>query len=114
MCLKVEVEDRSLNDFIKSRVFGVDEIFQFQDKRITRDLNTVKNDLKKQKKQLLSSKGFPQLHSLVQETYRKMARDLNWLEHNTQIYENPALKRLEELKYICIQRGINNPVIGEE
>ena len=112
--MKADIEDRTLNDFNQSSVFGIDEIFQFQNKRVTNDLNTVKSDLKKQRKQLLGEKNFPQLHSLVQETYRKMAKDLSWLELNTEIYENPTLKRLEELKYICIQRGINNPVIGDE
>jgi len=112
--MKTDIEDRTVNDINNTSAFGVDEIFQFQNRRINNDLNTVKTDLKKARKQLLGKKGFPQLQSLVQETYRKMAKDLSWLEHNTYIYENPTLKRLEELKYICIQRGINNPVIGEE
>ena len=57
---------------------------------------------------------FPQMHSLVQETYKKMARELSWLHHNTQKYDNPVLKHIEELRSICIRNGINNPILGEK
>lgn len=30
------------------------------------------------------------------------------------MFENPAEKRLEELRNICILNDINNPIIGEE
>ena len=43
-----------------------------------------------------------------------MAKDLAWLEQKTNIYENPAEKRLEELRRICILNDINNPIIGED
>ena len=43
-----------------------------------------------------------------------MAKELAWLEQKTNIYENPAEKRLEELRNICILNNINNPIIGEE
>lgn len=43
-----------------------------------------------------------------------MAKDLAWIEQKTNIFENPAEKRLEELRDICILNGINNPIIGEE
>ena len=54
------------------------------------------------------------MHSLVQETYKKMARELSWLHHNTQKYDNPVLKHIEELRSICIRNGINNPILGEK
>ena len=43
-----------------------------------------------------------------------MAKDLSWLEQKTNVFENPAEKRLEELRNICILNDINNPIIGEE
>lgn len=43
-----------------------------------------------------------------------MAKELAWLEQKTHTYENPAEKRLEELRRICILNKINNPIIGEE
>lgn len=43
-----------------------------------------------------------------------MAKELAWLEQKTNVFENPAEKRLEELKWICINQGINNPIIGED
>lgn len=43
----------------------------------------------------------------------KQANDLAWLDHKTNIYENPVDKRREELKQICIRKEINNPIIGD-
>ena len=43
-----------------------------------------------------------------------MAKELAWLEAKTNVFENPGEKRLEELKWICINQGINNPIIGED
>ena len=43
-----------------------------------------------------------------------MARELAWLEQKTNTFENPAEKRLEELRRICILNSINNPIVGED
>ena len=64
----------------------------------------------------LFEKGYDQcnLGTLVHETYIRMAKDLAWIEQKTNVFENPAEKRLEELRKICIMNNINNPIIGEE
>ena len=43
-----------------------------------------------------------------------MAKELAWLEQKTNTFENPAEKRLEELRRICILNNINNPIVGED
>ena len=57
--------------------------------------------------------GVPSLTVLLHETQTKNTRDLIWLEQKTNIFENPAEKRMEELKKICISQGINCPIIGD-
>ena len=63
---------------------------------------------------LFDKSSHPNLQTLVHQTYQRMAKDLAWLEQKTNIYENPAEKRLEELRKICILNDINNPIIGED
>ena len=54
------------------------------------------------------------MSTLVHDTYVRMAKELAWLEQKTTTFENPAEKRIEELRRICILNNINNPIIGEE
>ena len=63
---------------------------------------------------LFDKSSHANLQTLVHQTYLRMAKDLAWLEQKTNIYENPAEKRLEELRRICILNDINNPIIGED
>jgi len=63
---------------------------------------------------LFNKQIHPNLQTLLKATYTRMAKDLAWLEQKTNIFENPAEKRLEELRRICILNDINNPIIGEE
>ncbi len=56
----------------------------------------------------------PSLTTLVHENYLQIAKELAHIEQKSLIYENPAEKRLQELKKICILNNINNPIIGEE
>ena len=48
----------------------------------------------------LFEKGLDQaeLQTLVHQTYIRMAKDLAWIEQKTNVFENPAEKRLEELR----------------
>ena len=63
---------------------------------------------------LFEKNSHPNLQTLVHNTYLRMAKDLAWLEQKTNTFENPAEKRLEELRRICILNDINNPIIGED
>ena len=51
---------------------------------------------------------------MVHTTYKRMNRDLAWIEQKTSLFENPIDKRMEELRQICLSNGINNPIVGEE
>ena len=62
----------------------------------------------------MDKRTHPNLQTLVHNTYVRMAKELAWLEQKTNVFENPAEKRIEELKWICINQGINNPIIGED
>ena len=41
-------------------------------------------------------------------------KDLQWLLQKTILYDNPLKDEHDELKRICINYGINNPIIGDE
>ena len=93
MCLREDIQDHVLRQFKlqeEKQRFDVDGIFVFNQKRVEDQLEVVKPDLKKQGMQLLQKKTMPQLHSLVQQTYHRMAKELSWLEQKTQIFENPG------------------------
>lgn len=95
--------------------FSIDDIYKFQERRVKKQLDTITPSLKRRgNKSALDSKVQPVLTTLVNDTYVRMAKELAWLEQKTNIYENPAEKRLEELRNICILNNINNPIIGEE
>ena len=70
--------------------------------------------LQKKGSAALNAKLPPILTTLVHETYLLMAKELAWIEQKSHIYENPAEKRLEELRNICILNNINNPIVGED
>jgi hypothetical protein len=50
----------------------------------------------------------------VADKRRRDLHDLNFLLRKTQVYENPGDELEENLKKICLQFGINNPIIGDE
>ena len=108
-------EDLDLKAFnIPNAEFGIDQIFQIESKRVNKALATIKPDLMKVGAKLFEKNSHPNLQTLVHNTYLRMAKDLAWLEQKTNTFENPAEKRLEELRRICILNDINNPIIGED
>ena len=98
----------------KNEDFDIDAIFKLQKERVDKQIEIVMPALKKKGASVIKSDLATPLTTLVHERYKQMAKELAWIEQKSTIYENPAEKRREELKKICILHGINNPIIGEE
>ena len=94
--------------------FNIDSIYKLQKARVDKQIEIVMPTLKKKGASVLKTDLPTPLTTLVHERYRQMAKELAWIEQKSSIYENPAEKRREELKKICILNDINNPIIGEE
>ena len=54
------------------------------------------------------------LGTMVNKLQKSKEKDLEWLLQKTVLYDNPLKDEQDELKRICIQYGINNPIIGDE
>lgn len=85
MCLREDMQDQTIKEFKEQehRKLDVDDLTIFNHKRVNAQIDTVLPDMKKQGKAIYAKKTMPQLHSLVQQTYHRMARDLDWLEQKT-------------------------------
>ena len=92
---------------------AVDQIFAHANAKTEIMLNHIKRSLK-QKANELFDKDTLDLQKLVLEQNYNSKRELNWLLLQTKIYENPAQIREEEIKQLCIDYGINHPIVGNE
>ena len=54
-----------------------------------------------------------ELHSLVNEKRRKDIRDVMFLLEKTKVYENPRDVTKKILKDICLNYGLNAPILGD-
>ena len=54
------------------------------------------------------------LHTEMGQKRHQDKNDLQWLLKKTRVTDVPGDAEKEELKRICIEHGINNPIVGED
>ena len=94
-------------------VMAVDEIFAHNKDRIRQCVDEIKENCMKDPTKLFYEKVVD-LGSMVQAVEMRKEKDLQWLLQKTIVYDDPLGEQHEELKRICIEYGINNPIIGDE
>ena len=110
----VMVQGKNPTDFnMKSDPMAVDQIFSHANAKTEILLQHIKRSLK-QRAMELSEKDTIDLQKLVQDQNVSSKRELNWLLLQTKIFENPAKIREEQIRELCIEYGINHPIVGEE
>lgn len=96
-------------------ILNCDKNFTYNHDRVESQLKKIDETLKTQTKNLFHVRKFD-LHTLYKESEEKDMQDLNLLLGLAQVddetAENETLHR--QLKRICIEYGINNPVVGDE
>lgn len=86
-------------DLIKnSEDLSIDDIFIQHANKINQQLQDVIPAIRAQGESVFQKETLPSLTVLLHEIQVKQARDLAWLEQKTNIFENPAEKRMEQLK----------------
>ncbi len=92
---------------------NVDNVFRIARNRTKHQLQAVDGKIEKQVHDLFYHRKYD-LHSLHQEKKADDKRDLDLLLNMTIGEKDDNSYVMEELKRICLQYNINNPVIGDE
>ena len=92
---------------------AVDEIFAHNNDRINQLMSEVQENIRVNATDMFYNKVVD-LGSMANALDQKREKDLQWLLQKTIVYDDPLGKEHEELKRVCIEYGINNPIIGDE